>query len=310
MNRKTLTFGLFLVFSFAVWVGGKLTSTYEDTASIKLNFDNLPPATRLPLDFEKEVNVELLAKGYVFLLNRWFGSILKVDLNNTLIAKNNRNYLSSKNLLPEIQDKFPKGTKILKVREEEIEIALEKIKFKTIVLKINPESKLPEGYFFVRPPKILPSEITVTGPDEELAKLDQITTEYIDYKTHLNDNQFSTNLILPKKSKLIFSAKSVQIEQEIDRFTEISQNVELQSVNFPEETDLLLFPQKINITYKLGFKSAGKLKSNAPTVFIDYKQPAQNETEYPVNVDNLPGYVIDVRVNPSKVKGYIRRKSN
>lgn len=308
MNRKTLTFGLFLVFSFAVWMGGKLTATYEDTASIKLKFYNLPPATRLPLDFEKEINVELLAKGYVFLLNRWLGSTLEVDLSDVLIAKNNRNYLYSKYLLPEIQNEFPKGTKVFKVTEGEIEIALEKIKFKTITLKINPESKLPEGYFFVHPTKILPSEITVTGPDEELAKLSQITTEYIDYKAHLNDDQFSADLILPKKSKLIFSVKSVRIEQEIDRFTEVSQNIELQSINFPKDSDLLLFPKKINITYKLGFKSAGKLKSNTTTVFIDYNQSMQNQTEYPVNVDNLPDYVTDVRLNPPKVKGYIRRK--
>ncbi|PKP40169.1 MAG: hypothetical protein CVT96_10140, partial [Bacteroidetes bacterium HGW-Bacteroidetes-13] len=79
MNKKTLTFGLFLIFSFAVWMGGKLTSTYEDSATIKLKFEDLPPATRLPIGFEKEINIKLLAKGYVFLLNRWFGSTLHVD---------------------------------------------------------------------------------------------------------------------------------------------------------------------------------------------------------------------------------------
>ncbi len=307
MNKKTLTFGLFLIFSFAVWMGGKLTSTYEDSAIITLKFEDLPPATRLPIGFEKEINIKLLARGYVFLLNRWFGSTLHVDLSKTLIEKNNRSYLFAKDLLPQIENEFPKNTKIINVEENEIEILLERIKFKTITLKINPESKLPQGYFFVHPPIISPTEITVTGPDDELDKLNQIITENIDFKIHLNENKFSSNLILPKNSKLTFSTKKVQIEQEIDRYIEIIQSVDLQAINIPRETELLLFPKKIDLTYKLGFKSAGKFKSNTATVFIDYNQFNDKQTGYSVNINNLPDYIIGVRLNPSKVDAYIKK---
>lgn len=307
MNKKTLTFGLFLIFSFAVWMGGKLTSTYEDSAIIKLKFDDLPQATRLPLDFEKEINVKLLARGYVFLLNRWFGTTLNVDLSKSLVEKNNRNYLHAEHLLPQIENEFPKSTKIIKVEESEIEILLERIKFKTITIKINPESKLPQGYFFVRPPIISPATITVTGPDDELDKLNQITTENIDFKIHLNENRFDSNLILPKNPKLSFSTRKVQVEQEIDRYIEINQNVDLQALNIPKEAELLLFPKKIGLTYKLGFKSVEKFKSNTATVFIDYTQIKDNQTGYSVNITNLPDYVIDVQINPSKVDAYIKK---
>lgn len=308
MNKKTLTFGLFLIFSFAVWMGGKLTSTYEDSATLKLKFEDLPPATRLPIGFEKEINIKLLAKGYVFLLNRWFGSTLHVDLSKTLIEKNNRSYLYAKDLLPQIENEFPKNSKIINVEEREIDILLERIKFKTITLKINPESKLPQGYFFVHPPIISPTLITVTGPDDELDKLNQIITEKIDFKIHLNENKFSSNLILPKNSKLTFSTKKVQIAQEIDRYIEINQSVNLQAINIPRETELLLFPKKIDLTYKLGFKSVGKFKSNTTTVFVDYNQFKDKQTGYSVHINNLPDYIIDVRLNPSKVDAYIKLK--
>jgi len=305
-NKKTLTFGLFLIFSIAVWMAGKLTATYEDFAIIKLKLDNLPPATRLPVGFEKELKVKLTSRGYVFLLSRWFGTTIKVDLSQMLTTKNNHSYLYAESLLSEIENEFPKSTKIINLEESEIEIVLEHIKFKTIVLKINPESKLPQGYFFVRPPTISPAEITVTGPDEELDRLSQIYTENIDFKKHIDENYFSSNLLLPKNSKLAFSTKSVQIEQEIDRYIEFNQRVDLQLINFPKETELLLFPKKIGLTYKLGFKSAGKLKSNTTMAFIDYNQRKRNQTEYFVNVNNVPDYIIEVRLNPSKVDAYIR----
>lgn len=310
MNKKTLTFSLFLFFSFAVWVGGKLSDTYQDTARLSLTFDNLPPATRLPDGFEQELTVKLLTKGYVFLLNSLFGSTLNVDSSKTLTEDDGKYFLRPKDLRLQIESKFPSGTKVLEINESKIELVLEKIKFKTVPITLNPESRLPNGYFFVRPPKINPSEIVVTGPDDELAKLHLITTNKIDFTIRPNDSIYESNLILPKNSKLVFSEKKAQITYEIDQYIDLSKTVRLQIRNLPEETSALLIPEKVSIIYKVGLKSAKKLKLLESVVFVDFNNSNGLQNELDVRTDELPEWIINAKTNPEKVSWYLQPKSN
>ena len=109
-------------------------------------------------------------------------------------------------------------------------------------------------------------------------------------------------------AKFIPDVLDVQID--VDIYTEKTVEVPIVGVNFPADKDLRTFPSKVKVTFKVGSKSYKSITADDFVLVISYEELINNESsKIPLHLKSIPEGVSSVRIHPSEVDYLLEQTS-
>tara|TARA_R110001583_G_scaffold4351_2_gene25228 strand:- start:62297 stop:63265 length:969 start_codon:yes stop_codon:yes gene_type:complete len=271
-KRKFKVFLVILVLTSIIWLLIELSKTYTSSVPFRVEYKNVPTGKLLQKKPVSELNIALKAPGFTLLKYKVKTHKIRLDLKN-LIKKGSNYYLLPNQQLSYLNSQLSGENEIVSVLSDTIVVELGKNKSKKIPINPSLDIKFKLGYNLIKNIKIIPDSVIVTGPEKYVDSIKELTTAVFEIHNVYNDIDENLELMLPaKKTNLRVAAKKVNIQGEVDKFTEGRFIIPVAVINEPENVKINTFPKEIEVVYQAGLSNFNKITKSSFLVVCDYEQ--------------------------------------
>lgn len=313
IHHKLITFLFFVLVSTAFWFVRSLGQQYETNVTYPVKYTDFPENKVLIGDIPQKLILRVRASGFSILKCRLNLNIIPLRFNVNSYAMNNIGQDTYVVITGNIRDMLSEELdqiKILNISPDTLFFRLTDIVTKKV--PVMPALKMHERFYqkqFTRNGTILmsPDSITVSGPDNVVNATHFIFTQPI-YFTNLTDTVTTYCKLEPVKS-LTYSVQKVKVIIPVDRFTEVENNLPVQTVNVPDSLTMIAIPGQVKVTYHICLSNYQQMLHNPLLPRINYKDISQlHSGRLTVFLADTPSVISNVRFNPHEIEFLITRK--
>lgn len=312
-DRRVMVFLFFVVLSTIFWFLNQLEEEYVTDISLPVRYTNFPNDKILVNDLPAQFDLKVRSHGYKLLEYKISNQFLPFPINvNSLTLRmhskssNARFFSLTKLLAQNIESQVSSELEIVSIAPDTLFFEFADRIFKKVPvvsnLKITPATQ------YMQQGKIsfTPDSITISGAEPIVDTIDRVLTRN-EQLPNLNKN-YSDEVKLEKVSNVEFSDDEVEVEINIEKFTEGSQKIPLNIINVPDSLIIRAFPNEITVTYFVALSDYEKVLPQLFEVVVDYNQTANQSNKLNVEIKNAPDYIQSLRYNPKSVEYIIERK--
>jgi hypothetical protein len=280
-----------------------------------LNKDDYTTVVDYPIEFvfdkEKFVPIEMLPKTIQLeikgngwdLLRKYFG------LNTTsfpvkLEKPSEKGYFLSSDLKRSLGD-FLTPTQLLSVLDDSIKYQIDEI----IVLKIKPtldstSFTMAKNHRIGSKISFSPDKLTIKGPESVLHSMKEGFPLSLDESKINSTIQKKVEITIPNQFGDLISIKeeAVIVEFEVVTLLEGNKRLKLKKLNFPKSVTLPDGDTSFMVYYLVDEKKAPELKDMEFEAILDYTKRDREDSTLYVQVNPLPKYLEQIRIEPPLVK--------
>ncbi|MCT4599650.1 MAG: hypothetical protein N4A32_01965 [Marinifilaceae bacterium] len=311
-NKKVIRFTIFVGIATIFWFLNALSKDYVTTVSYPVNYENIPKDKVVTNELPNKLSLEV--KGYGFALMRYkiTTAFLPITINVTKYSKDNvsdNNVFHSIIHLNEIKNRInkqlSKDIQLIRVSPDTIGLHFSKIIKKR--LPIVAKTKVTYSNQFNQCGKITtaPDSVDVYAASVILDTLKHINTEEISFE-NLNKT-VKRNISLEEIKGVRYGRKRLIVTIPVDQFISSEKEVKITVDNLPENKKLVLFPSKVKIKYKVGFKDFKHIDANLFRVSVDYNNTSSLTNILKINLDSYPEAVSNIELSSSNVEYIIEK---
>lgn len=309
-NREFLIFLFFFALSAVFWLLQTLNETFETEVVVPLKLNNVPSNLIITSDLPDELHVTVQDKGSI-LMKYLYGQPLTpvtVDYKNyDFGGMAGRVQVQEAEVRRAIAAQLFSSTRIQSIKPDTLEFFYNRGLKKKVPVLISGVIE-PAQQYYLRHVVAKPDSVVVFAPSSILDTLQAAYTQNF-YQAGLVE---SKNLQIPVRSirgaKFIPDVLDVQID--VDIYTEKTVEVPIVGVNFPADKDLRTFPSKVKVTFKVGSKSYKSITADDFVLVISYEELINNESsKIPLHLKSIPEGVSSVRIHPSEVDYLLEQTS-
>lgn len=309
-NREFLIFLFFFALSAVFWLLQTLNETFETEVVVPLKLNNVPSNLIITSDLPDELHVTVQDKGSI-LMKYLYGQPLTpvtVDYKNyDFGGMAGRVQVQEAEVRRAIAAQLFSSTRIQNIKPDTLEFFYNRGLKKKVPVLISGVIE-PAQQYYLRHVVAKPDSVVVFAPSSILDTLQAAYTQNF-YQAGLVE---SKNLQIPVRpirgAKFIPEVLDVQID--VDVYTEKTVEVPIVGVNFPADKDLRTFPSKVKVTFKVGSKSYKSITAEDFVLVISYEELINNESsKIPLHLKSIPEGVSSVRIHPSEVDYLLEQTS-
>lgn len=309
-NREFLIFLFFFALSAVFWLLQTLNETFETEVVVPLKLNNVPSNLIITSDLPDELHVTVQDKGSI-LMKYLYGQPLTpvtVDYKNyDFGGMAGRVQVQEAEVRRAITAQLFSSTRIQSIKPDTLEFFYNRGLKKKVPVLISGVIE-PAQQYYLRHVVAKPDSVVVFAPSSILDTLQAAYTQNF-YQAGLVE---SKNLQIPVRpirgAKFIPDVLDVQID--VDIYTEKTVEVPIVGVNFPADKDLRTFPSKVKVTFKVGSKSYKSITADDFVLVISYEELINNESsKIPLHLKSIPEGVSSVRIHPSEVDYLLEQTS-
>ena len=314
LNRKFLTYLLFLLIAVAVWYLNALNKNYTADFKFSVKYTDLPEDKVLATTPPEHLTLTISAQGFI-LLKYQFGLIfspitLEVSYNTLRRIESPRGeyYLISQPAFNRIAAKLSSDVNLKHITPDTLNFIFTETIRKNIPVKPLVKFQFEKGFLPTGNMLVEPAKITVTGPKTVIDTMQYVYTKTRVFK-NLKDT-LSASLDLQPVHQLRYSTDGVNIVQSIERHTEATITVPIEPVNLPEGLTMKVFPGTVTVNCLVPIASYEKLQPYVFRAVVDYmsvKDEKDNQAKAKVALLRTPDYVTDVKFHPVNVDFIIEK---
>jgi YbbR domain-containing protein len=315
INKKFLTYLVFILIASVIWYLNALSKDYTDDLKFAVRYTDLPEDKLLTNSPTRHLTLTISAQGFTLLkykLGLIFSPITMEASFNTLRKTGkppfDGYYLLTQPLFNKIAAQLSPDVTMKQVSPDTVYFRLSETVRKeipvkpTLLLQFNKEF-LPTGRMIVKPEKV-----TVTGPKTVIDTMQYVYTRTKSF-SKLKDT-LRTVIALQPVHQLRYSVNEVSIVQAIERHTEASITVQIESVNVPEGLTMKAFPGTVTVNCMIPVSDYEKLRPQMFRAVVDYftvKDAKDNQTKAKVTILRSPDNVTNVKIHPANVDYIIEK---
>jgi hypothetical protein len=313
IHHKLITFLFFVLVSTIFWFVRSLGQQYETNVDYPVKYTDFPENKVLIGDIPQKLMLRVRASGFSILKCRLNLNIMPLRFNVNSYAMNNIGKDTYVVITSNIRDMLSEELdqiKILNISPDTLFFRLTDIVTKKV--PVLPALKMHERFYqkqFTQNGNILisPDSITVSGPDNIVNAIHFIFTQPI-YFTNLTDTVTAYCKLEPVKS-LTYSVDKVKVIIPVDRFTEVENNLPVQTVNVPDSLTMIAIPGQVKVTYHITLSNYQQIQHNPLLPRINYKDISHMHSgRLTVFLADTPSVISNVRFNPQEIEFLITRK--
>ena len=292
---------IFVVIAALFWLLIKLSSNYTVTEPLTINIKDTPADLVLTNGTQK-IKVTLSTSGFE-LLNYYFkpSSKRKVDisLEEVPLHKDSESTysFSSSYAKEKIANFLTLEPSEISFDENRITLNMEQLD--SIRVKVIPNADLTyeKQYNRIGKMQLTPDSVTIYGPKNEIAEIDNIYTENFTFR-NINQN-IDINIPLKLEGMLNSDHKDINVKISVEKYTEAVANVPI--INNSKES-LRLFPDKVKIKYIVSLTDYNIIKENSFKVNIDTADINPENNYLPIYLTDYPNNTRILSIEPKEVE--------
>ena len=280
-----------------------MSKEYETTIFIPISYNNFPESQQLINNLESQMELKVKSHGFYLLSNNLFQSkTLQISVNNLEESKarkyNQRQWVVNKNL-KKIYKLISSDIKILSTNPDTLIFRFQKKESKKVKIVFNGDLNFSSQYRMKDKIQLFPDSVFVFGPKEKISKIHFVESEDTAFENI--EKAIKQDLKLNEMEGISFSEKKVQIQFEVEKFTEKIIELPLNVINVPKGYKIKCYPAKIDIAITVAFNDYSKLNSNLFVAQVDASNVKQKK-RLDVILSKQPSFADIVKIKPSRVE--------
>ncbi len=287
--------------SLVLWLVIQLSKTYEHPRTVYLEYQ-VPTGMALTQAPPAKLEALVKASGWKLLgsLFRTQEYRLKVDLRaygSEIIEKEELYQMLSSEL----------GLPVVGSNRNYLLFALDSTATRVVPVVLNNQIKLARDFFLSGPIKLSPDSITLTGPADQIAKVQAVYSVPLVAENVNHSLQTEVDLLAPEATQIQLDKKKVFVTIPVEQFTELEFSI---AVNVPEETgEYILLPKTVKLQCTTRLSAARDLSESDFTVAVlqDAIGTNPNSAFVPLQLVQKPEFVRGVRLSQNAVELFLIR---
>ncbi|MCG1035425.1 CdaR family protein [Polaribacter sargassicola] len=299
----------FLVASTLMWLLITLSKDYSVTLTFPIKFSNIPQDKLLQDKTTKKIDLLVNASGYNILRSRLRDQNITLKGNVLNRKKTNKYYFLTKDQLSNIKNQLHSGVDLEEVIQDTIYLNLASLASKKVALLPDLNIKYQVGYENSEKLKVTPDSIVISGPEDQINKINNIKLEFLKLENVKADFSKKLNIVIPGNSdKIKTSSNTATLSGKVEKFTEGTIEVPIEITNLPKGIELTTLNKKVEIVYVVGLSNFDKIDESFFKVFCDYNLAKENNLNYLLPKVELKSNLIkSFKVIPNKIDFLIHK---
>ena len=303
-NKKLNVFVLFFLMAFAFLIISKLSKTYTETVSFKINFKNLPE-NRIISDKDKyKIDVTLNTIGFKLIPFLFNDKKIMIDFNKDVIeSKSSYLWLSNQNVT-KIEQQLTNTIDIISIKPDTIKFNYQKLATKKVPIVFNSEITFATGYNTQEKAKLSPDSITIIGSDLSLKSISKIYTKKSEFLNVNSDINTELLLLLPENDKSVkLSTNKVKLNAKVEKFTEGFLELPVSVINLPEDLTINYFPKTVTVAYNVSLANYNNIKPLDFKVECDFNEVlGTTNTFFTPKLVKQPSNIKSAKIKQNKIE--------
>lgn len=308
-DKKSRMLFVFLGLSFLFWMLIKLSKEYTDVIKINVDYTNVPEGKMLIDDRNNLLEISVRTYGFNLIKYHLFKRNVDVDLQMVKKKKGRLHYILSKELLTQVEKQISSEIELININPDTLYFDLGSSKSKKVPIIPDITIEYQPGYNLLGNLDIAPSEIKISGPENLIDSIKEVSTEKIILTDINSDIDIETSLIeLDKGYKVNYAESEVVITGKVEKFTEAKLTLPFSIKNRPENIAISTFPSEVELIFKVGISDYNKINKNDFIIVCDYGRSVENGLDYLIpEIISKPEKVSAVKIIPAQIPYLIKK---
>jgi len=298
---KLKMFFFFLFISSFIWILSKFSKEFTATVEANLQYTNVPNNTELAKDNPKWVSFDLTTSGFNFIYFKFKKP--SIDINLSRYRKNKELVLdiSNQEFIKIITTQLKNNIAVKNLSIKNLSVLLEAINSKKVPILLISDISYKSGYKQIENIILQPDSTLITGPKSEIDSVKNIKTKLLKVSDVFSDFNEEIAIESSLNDKIATSVKKVKVIVKVDEFTQKSMTVPIKLINLPNDINIKLIPESIEISFDVTIKNFNKYQEKDFIVICDFKKRNEEENFMVVELVNKPEDLDEVTIQLNKI---------
>lgn len=305
-RKRILALFACLLLAITGWLFLALNNKYIYTSKTVLLYKNFPQKKAFhPLQSDT-VDLQVEGTGWQLLFARL--RVKPPSISISLDKLNNRNFILFSEQLLSVNQQLETSQKIISVKPDTLFFDFSERTVKRVPVKLVSDLTFQKQYGLTDDIKLTPSYVTVSGPLEELMKIDHWKTDTLKLKELKSDAVSRIGMQQNSLKNVNIFPSSVEVKLKVDEFTEKVIELPLKILNNKEFYSIKLFPKKVKLTFLVSLSSYQEVDEDFIEAVVDMDEwRILNHNQLSVKLQRFPAYCRLVKIVPEKVDFIIEK---
>jgi hypothetical protein len=274
---------------------------------VNVRYENFPPSQIVANELPQKLSLSILTSGYhlIALKSGEEKDTLRVDVLSLTGIETGTKSVSTEMLIQSFIEQLGNDVEISSVTPDSIMFDMSPSLNMKLPVKANLDMTFEKQYDTVSLVKIIPDSVMVSIPQSQIGNISWIETEKITARDVRASIKRNVKLIAPYGSTL--SLSEVELNLEVEKFTEGNLEVPVSLINIPASLKVKIFPDRVVIKYLVALSKYDDVKPDMFSVIADASDAASVTEKLEVKVISSPDFVRSVSWQPEKVEFILKR---
>ncbi|WP_395809357.1 YbbR-like domain-containing protein [Daejeonella sp.] len=305
-RRRISLFFVCLLFAVGAWMFFALSNRYVYQVQTLVHYVNFPDNKAFHSLQSDTIDLQVEGTGWQLLFSKL--RINPQSVNVDLEKLKTQTFINLSDQLTTINKQFESAQKVVNVRPDTLYFDFSSRAVKKIPIRLNYDIRFENHYGISDTVQISPSYVTVTGPLNELEKIDYWYTDTLKLK-NINSN-LSSKIALqkPLKANINIYPKLVDLRLMVDEYTEKVMDVPIVLLNNNEFRNVKLLPDKVKITFLTTLSNYSNIERGDFEVSADLNNwKSKGYVQLPLVVSKFPEFCKLVKIEPQNIDFIIQK---
>ena len=307
-DQKYLAFFVFLGLSAVLWFFTALNEDYVGEISYPVDYINFPKDKILVNDLPGRFRLTVEANGYTLLGYKLGPKLQSIvyDIERYAFRKIKEGSVSEFYILTSpatkmVEEQLGKDFRVLSMTPDTLFFQFTDMVAKRVPILPDVQVNCVKPFRIHGSIAVHPDSMLITGPGYILDTLDYVKTKHIEL-TEVAQS-VTKNIALTHIKKVTYTQKKVDVEIPVEEYTENSFEIPITKLNIPDSINLILFPDKVKVTYMVALSDYEKVDPSQFSVRVDYVNlNVSSSNRVRVSMIEYPGFVQNAVFTPTSVE--------
>lgn len=305
-KRRVLSLMACLVLAVGAWLFMALNNKYVYTAKTVLIYKNFPQQRAFhPLQSDT-VDLQVEGTGWQLLFAR-----LRINPQSISVSLNQLNikeFVVFSDQLYNVNKQLESSQKVISVKPDTLYFDFTKRTVKRVPIKLIQKVDFAKQYGVSSEILLNPKFVTVTGPIEELEKINSWSTDTLKLKNVQSSAKARVWMQHSIHKNVSIFPSSVEVKLPVDEFTEKTIEVPLKIINNRNYNSIKLYPKKVKVTFLVALSNYDQVDEGFITATVDADEwQSLHHNQLTIKITEFPDYCKLISVYPSKIDFIIEK---
>ena len=305
-RRRISLFFVCLLFAVGAWMFFALSNRYVYQVQTLVHYVNFPDNKAFHSLQSDTIDLQIEGTGWQLLFSKLRINPQSVNIDLEKLEK--QTYINLSDQLSYINKQFESAQKVVNIHPDILYFDFSSRAVKKIPIRLNYDIRFENHYGISDTIQIYPSYVTVTGPVNELKKLDYWYTDTLKLKNITSNYNGKISLQRPIKANISIYPKLVDLKLMVDEYTEKVVDVPIVLLNNNEFKNVKLLPDKVEITFLTTLSNYSKIDRRNFEASVDLNNwKSKGYKQLPVVISKFPEFCELVKIEPQNIDFIIQK---